>query len=82
MTDDPMPACARILASLPDALAAAVLAAACVIAVASVIAAATPTPRDDRMLGRLYRLLEILAFNFARAKDRPANRDGGRFRPD
>lgn len=46
---------------------------------ASAIAALTPTPRDDRFLGKLYRVIEALALNFGRAKDAPPNRTGGRF---
>lgn len=62
-----------------SALEGALRAAAILVASASVIAALTPTPRDDAWLGRLYRVLEVLAFNFGRAKDTPPNREGGRF---
>jgi hypothetical protein len=53
--------------------------ATALVAGASVIAALTPTPRDDGFIGRVYRVVEILAFNFGRAKDVPPNRSGGRF---
>ena len=53
--------------------------ATALVASASVIAALTPTPRDDTFVGRLYRVVDILAFNFGKAKDTPPNRNGGRF---
>ena len=37
------------------------------------IAAVTPTPRDDAVWGRLYRLVDLLALNFGRAKELPPN---------
>ena len=46
---------------------------------ASVVTAATKTPRDDEVVGRLYRILEVLALNIGRAKEAPPNRRGGRF---
>lgn len=49
------------------------------IAAASIVTAATKTPRDDEFLGKLYRILEILALNVGHAKDLPPNRKGGRF---
>lgn len=70
----------------PGGLAAAAiraLEAACVlVTLASAAAALTRTPRDDETPGRLYRLLDALALNFGRAKERPPNREGGRFVPD
>lgn len=51
------------------------------IAAASAIAAVTPTPRDDNLVGKLYRLVDFLALNVGRAKDVAPNRDGGRFVP-
>ncbi|HUD52566.1 hypothetical protein [Parvibaculum sp.] len=45
-----------------------------VVGIASAVAALTPTPRDGGgALGRLYRLIDILALNVGFAKDRPAN---------
>ncbi|NWG46785.1 MAG: hypothetical protein HXY25_09600 [Alphaproteobacteria bacterium] len=40
-----------------------------VVTAASAVTAATPTPSDDRLLGKLYRVIEILALNIGRAKD-------------
>ena len=48
-----------------------------VIAAASAIAALTPTPKDDqfvsgakRWVSKLYRVIDILALNVGRAKDK------------
>ncbi|MFZ4761296.1 MAG: hypothetical protein ACOYK8_00575 [Alphaproteobacteria bacterium] len=38
------------------------------IAVASVICAGTPTPPTDSVLGKAYKIIELLAFNFGKAK--------------
>lgn len=54
-------------------------AAFALIAAASVFTAATKTPRDDEFLGKLYRVVEMLALNVGRAKDPAPNRMGGRF---
>lgn len=53
--------------------------ATALVTAASMIAALTPTPRDDTLWGKVYRVLEILAFNFGRAKEGPPNHEGGRF---
>lgn len=45
-----------------------------IVALASAIAAMTPTPADDTIVGRIYRVLEWLALNVGRAKDQPPNR--------
>lgn len=55
-----------LFATLPYALEAA----AATIAAASAITALTPTPRDDTVVGKLYKALEIVALNIGRAKDR------------
>ncbi|QIE57731.1 hypothetical protein G5B40_03055 [Pikeienuella piscinae] len=49
-----------------------------IVAAASAIAAVTPTPRDDALLGKVYRILDTLALNVGYAKDRPKSL-GGRF---
>ena len=54
-------------------------AAFALIAVASVFTASTKTPRDDEFLGKLYRIVEVLALNVGRAKELAPNRMGGRF---
>lgn len=37
---------------------------------ASAITAVTPTPHDDALLGRLYRLVELFALNIGHAKEK------------
>ena len=39
-----------------------------VVCAASMICALTPTPKDDAMIGKLYKLIEMCAFNFYNAK--------------
>lgn len=51
-------------------------------ALASAITALTPTPRDDDIVGKAYKLLELLALNVGHAKEIPPNARGGRFVPD
>ena len=41
-----------------------------VIAAASAICAITPTPSDDKFVGKVYKLVEWLALNFGKAKDK------------
>ena len=41
-----------------------------VIAVASAIAALTPTPKDDGLLKKIAGLVDVLALNVFRAKDK------------
>lgn len=45
-----------------------------VISAASLIAALTPTPRDDLLFGKLYKLVDALALNVGHAKETPPNR--------
>ena len=40
-----------------------------VVALASAICAATPTPKDDKMLGKIYKFIELLALNIGKAKN-------------
>ena len=41
---------------------------------ASAIAALTPTPRDDRFLGQLYKVVDLIALNIGHAKETPPNK--------
>ena len=41
-----------------------------VVATFSVIAAATPTPKDDTAVKKLYKIIDFFALNFGFAKDR------------
>jgi hypothetical protein len=40
---------------------------------ASIVAALTPTPADDKFVGKLYKLLDWFAFNVGKAKDKAVN---------
>ena len=40
------------------------------VTLASTIAAVTKTPNDDHWVGKVYRILDFLAMNVGRAKDR------------
>lgn len=40
------------------------------IAAASAFAAATPTPKKGTSLSKIYKVIDIIAFNFGKAKDK------------
>ena len=37
---------------------------------ASALAALTPTPKDDTFIGKVYKLIDFLALNIGKAKDK------------
>lgn len=37
---------------------------------ASAIAALTPTPKDDLWIGKVYKVIDLLAINIGKAKDK------------
>lgn len=39
-----------------------------IISTASIVAALTPTPKDDEMIGKLYKIIDLLAINIGKAK--------------
>ena len=41
------------------------------VTVASLVAASTPTPKDDVWIGKLYKLIDLLAINIGKAKEKP-----------
>jgi hypothetical protein len=41
-----------------------------IVAVASLIAASTPTPKDDIWIGKLYKVIDLLALNVGKAKNK------------
>ena len=43
-----------------------------VVALASLVAALTPTPKDDSWIGKAYKIVDWLALNVGKAKDKPA----------
>tara|TARA_B110000285_G_C14948684_1_gene525643 strand:+ start:277 stop:453 length:177 start_codon:yes stop_codon:yes gene_type:complete len=40
-----------------------------VVTISSIIAASTPTPKDDVWIGKLYKLIDMLAMNIGKAKE-------------
>ncbi len=42
-----------------------------IVTVSSIIAAITPTPADDVWIGKLYKLIDLLALNILKAKNKP-----------
>ena len=40
-----------------------------VVTVSSMIAAMTPTPKDDIWIGKLYKVIDLLALNIGKAKN-------------
>ena len=41
-----------------------------IVTLASIVAASTPTPKDDEWIGKLYKLIDTLALNIGKAKDK------------
>jgi hypothetical protein len=41
-----------------------------IVAAASAIAALTPTPKDDTLVGKAYKIVDWLALNVMKAKDK------------
>ena len=41
-----------------------------IIAAASLIASLTPTPKDDKLIGKVYKLNDWAALNIGRAKEK------------
>ena len=41
-----------------------------IVTVASLIAASTPTPKDDVWINKLYKLIDFLALNIGKAKEK------------
>mgnify|MGYP003120366586 FL=1 len=40
-----------------------------IVCAASIICSLTPTPKDDELIGRFYKLIEIAALNIGKAKE-------------
>ena len=45
-----------------------------IISVSSIIAAVTPTPKDDVRSGKLYKLVDMMALNVWKAKQKPGEK--------
>ena len=41
-----------------------------IVTVASIVAASTPTPKDEEWIGKLYKMVDLLAINIGKAKDK------------
>ena len=41
-----------------------------IVCAASIICALTPTPKDDALIGKLYKAIELLALNIGKAKEK------------
>ena len=41
-----------------------------IISAASIIAAITPTPKDDSFIAKVYDIIDLLAVNIGKAKDK------------
>ena len=44
--------------------------ATAVVTLCSTIAAATPTPKDDALIAKAYKIIDLLAINIGMAKDK------------
>ena len=42
-----------------------------IVTVASLVAASPPTPKDDVWIGKLYKMIDLLAINVGKAKEKP-----------
>jgi hypothetical protein len=40
-----------------------------IVCAASIICSLTPTPKDDALIGRLYKIVEVAALNIGKAKE-------------
>ena len=40
-----------------------------IVTISSIIAASTPTPKDDVWIGKLYKIIDMLAMNIGKAKE-------------
>ena len=47
-----------------------------IVTVASLVAASTPTPKDDVWIGKLYKLIDLLAINVGKSKQKPGESYG------
>ena len=41
-----------------------------VVTIASIVAAITPTPKDDNIIRKIYKIIDLLAINIGKAKDK------------
>ena len=60
----------EIIAYITENASALISTATAIVAAASAIAALTPTPKDDTVVGKLYKIVDWLALNIGKAKDK------------
>ena len=41
-----------------------------IVTIASIIAAITPTPKDDNLIRKIYKIIDLLAINVGKAKEK------------
>jgi hypothetical protein len=59
-----------IIAYLVSNVDSILLALSAVVAAASAVAALTPTPKDDSLVAKAYKVVDWLALNIGKAKDK------------
>lgn len=67
--DEILAVLAAFFAAFPEWVTAAMT----IMIAAKTFVALTPTPRDDEILGKIYKIVELLALNIGRAKQMPPN---------
>ena len=41
-----------------------------IVTIASIVAAITPTPKDDNLIRKIYKIIDLLAINVGKAKEK------------
>jgi len=59
-----------IIAYLVSNVDSILLALSAIVAAASAVAALTPTPKDDSLVAKAYKVVDWLALNIGKAKDK------------
>lgn len=60
----------EIISYLVSNVDSILFAVSAVVAAASAVAALTPTPKDDSIVAKAYKVLDWVAFNVGKAKDK------------
>ena len=60
----------EIITYITENASALISTATAIVAAASAIASLTPTPKDDTVVGKLYKIVDWLALNIGKAKDK------------
>ena len=56
-----------------EAITEIITAVTSIVCIASIVCSLTETPKDDALIGRLYKIVEIAALNIGKAKQPGAN---------